>query len=413
MYIKIFSILMLCSILSTWTIAGPGEGVRLSSDTTISPMVEASYSYDSNVYLDSEDELDDFYFDFIAAVTLLKQNNKNSLSLRAWYQLRRYDEYIEKDDDTFQENFDWVYGTRRELQITLNQRYGKVADYEFTQPDVHARNQEGKAALRLLETRTRRVERELKDLGLSVAHDTDKLESNLGVNYTSVEFDAETELHDWSEAQAGVNFGFRATDKSFATLVALLGQHESDNDSGDALFLKGRIGFRTIPTYKTSIDISLGLEQYDADAAQNQDLSQGLSEGDDLDETVFHYDLTAVWAVTEKLDFQVYGRNEILPTSAFERNTKQVNQGSVGLLFRLTETVHTTLGVSYRSDDYKRPIDDVDAFEELVGAQLRLMYQNKRKFLQLYAKIRYEEFESNIQDEYAQLRATIGLNLKY
>ena len=405
--------------------AGPGSGIRLWRDTTISPLIEASYTYDSNPGLYPEgEEIDDYFWDAVLALSLIKQNDKQSLSLRGWYQLRRYDLFKDLDDDTWQENIDWVYGDRRDLQLMLSQRFGILSDYEFTQSDTDAKNQSGDALLRLIETRTRRVSRTLNDIGAGLSHETDRTQIDGGVSYAAVAFEEEEGLFDWSELQGSVDFGYRATDKTVLALNGVLGQHTTDNSLKDTAWIKGKLGVRTEPTYKTSIRLGVGIESYtaevddsgmtvDTDVDRDVDIDTSQSDDTSLDTTRFHYDGKVVWSVTEKIDFQLFGRNEILPTSAFTANTKEVNQGSVGLVYRPKDNWTGSVGWSYRTDDYTRLIDGIDAFEELIGLQLRLVYDNKRRWLQIYAKARYEEFRSNIQDEYIQLRVTLGLNLKY
>ena len=43
-------------------LAGPGDGLRIEK-FTISPFVSASLTYDSNVFLDEENEEDDLFID--------------------------------------------------------------------------------------------------------------------------------------------------------------------------------------------------------------------------------------------------------------------------------------------------------------------------------------------------------------
>ncbi len=55
-------------------------------------------------------------------------------------------------------------------------------------------------------------------------------------------------------------------------------------------------------------------------------------------------------------------------------------------------------------------IGGIDAEEEIRGVQWKLKYDPKDKVVNLALNIRYEEFESNIQDDYTQLRVVLGLN---
>lgn len=382
--------------------AAPGEGIRLTENLSLSPFVESTVFYDSNVFLDEEDERDDLFLDLVGGLSLREEKEDFSLTLRGWAQMRQYQEYTSEDNEGFQENLDIVYGQRDRLQFNLTQRHSSVFDYEFTQQGASANGREN-VGLRLVEGRTRRTERVLNDVRGSVGRDFDKLETFIGATYSSVEF--ERQLSDWSETQVDIDIGYKLTDKTSATLAGEYGRHETDNNLDNNEFLKARCGLCSEATAKVAYRLAAGLETYDAEDAEGR--------SDELDQTRFHFDASGSWAATEKLDVQVFGRNEILPTSAFEENTKEVRQGSVGLSYQVTETILSSLGASYRDDTYSRPIDGIDARENLTGFQLRLAYRARRPFLRLTGLVRYEEFESNIQDNYEQLRASLALNLTY
>ena len=94
-------------------------------------------------------------------------------------------------------------------------------------------------------------------------------------------------------------------------------------------------------------------------------------------------------------------------------NTKRVDQGSVGIVYEFSRDIYSTLGVSYRRDTYTLPINGIDAVESLAGIQFRIRYVTSKKRIALYGKVRYEDFTSNIQPDYDQLRVTVGATLAY
>ena len=396
--------LALASLVFTieYSSAAPGEGIRLTESLSLSPFVEGTAFYDSNVFLSKDNEQDDLFLDLVGGLSLREEKEDFSLTLRGWAQMRQYQEYTSEDNEGFQENLDIVYGQRDRLQLNLTQRYSSVSDYEFTQQGAGANGREN-VGLRLVEGRTRRTQRVLNDVVVGITRAFDKIEVSADATYSSVAFDED--LRDWSETKAHIDMGYKVTEKTSATFAGGYGQHDTDNGLNNNEFVNALFGVRTEPTEKVTYDLGAGVQSYTAE--------DSTGDSDALDQTRFHFNASASWTATEKLDVQLFGRNEILPTSAFEENTKEVRQGSVGLRYQVTSTIGSSLGVSYREDVYSRPIDGIDAKEALTGLQLRLSYQARRPFLTVTGLVRYEEFESNIQDNYEQLRASIALNLTY
>ncbi|MEI6564117.1 MAG: outer membrane beta-barrel protein [bacterium] len=380
-----------------------GQGFRLGENTTFSPFVEGSYTYDSNVGLLPKGQKDeDWFSDLVAGGSLLRLTDWMSANLRMWWQTRNYQDHSALNDDTWQENFDSVFGDRRHLAVILNQKHSDVSDYEFTQSDSGARNQEDQAVGRLLEGRTMRVPRTLDDVGAAVGHDTDKLEMQFGGNYGAADF-KDPKIYDFSEESADLNLGYKSTDKTTETLTLSYGGLNSDNGLSDTSYWKARLGIRTRTSYKTSISAGMGYQQMDST----------MSTGQKLQDEAFHYDVAASWAVTEKLTLQAFGRNEILPTMAYRDNTQVINQFSLGAIQSLTDSIFTSLGASYRRDNFSRFIDDKKGWEELRGFQWRLEYENPRHILRAFGSVGYEEYSSNIQDPYDQLRVMLGVSLTY
>lgn len=380
-----------------------GEGFKLDEHTSFSPFVEGSYTYDSNVgLLPSGNSDEDWFRDFVAGGSLLRLTDWMSANLRLWWQTREYQDHTALNDSTWQENFDGVFGDRRQLATMVSQKHSDVSDYEFTQSDVGARNQEKQAVGRLLEGRTIRVPRTLDDMGAAVGHDTDKLETQVGLNYGAADF-KDPKLHDFNETSGDLNLGYKSSDKMAETLAFTYGGLNTDNGMSDLSYWKVKLGTRINTSYKTSINAGAGIQEMDST----------LSTGEKANDQSFHYDLAATWAVTERLSIQAFGRNEILPTMAYSDNAMEINQFSLGAIQYLTSSIFASAGVSFRRDNFTRTIDGRTGWEELRGYQCRLEYENPRRILRAFAKLGYEEYTSNIMDPYDQLRATLGLSLCY
>lgn len=377
-------------------------GIRLSDSTSISPFIEGSYTYDSNVLLLEEGlEEEDFYLDLTGALSLLHKKEASTLNLRAWYQLRRYQKFDLLDDDTWEGNLEYVGGYIDLAQIVLKLKYGVLSDYEFTQSDLASQFERSRAGDFLMETRTRRYRRELGSASVGISRESRLFDMSLHAAYSSVEFDTtEVTLYDWDEVYIQPRIGLRISEKTRLTLAGELGEQDTDNELDTLSFMRARLGTYWTPSEKTKLDVGAGVQKQEVDATG--------ADNSRLDTTSFHFDGNASWAATSKLLLQAFGRNEILPTEAFVLNTKRVDQASLGFTYELTELLYASLGGSYRRDTYTAPINGIDALEELVGIQVRIVFTSDKRNLKIYLRGRYEEFTSNIQEDYNQLRLTIG-----
>ena len=397
---------MLALVLSAYVVqsvsAQEARGFKLSEYSSVSPFVEGSVTYDDNVPLNPiGEEEEDFYIDIVLGLSFLRQTEKSNLSLRGWFQRREYFEFVELDKDTWQENIEYVRGNPDTLQIRLKQRHGDLADYEFTQSDVSEASERREATQRLIETRTRRVKRALDDLEAAVARKTRKLDLQVRVAYSAVDFtDSDYDLYNWAELHLDPFLGLQLSEKTLVSLSGSVGQQMSDNDLSNLDYWRALLGLQYTPTEKTRLTLGGGLQEHIVPANH------------ELDNFGFHFDVNGMWAATEKLTLQFFGRNEFQPTSAFSSNTKRVDQGSIGAVYDVTRRVYCTLGLSGRADNYTAPVGgQQEPLETLVAPQGKIVVRNKKKNIMIYLKARYEMFESNFQDDYNQLRIVLGANI--
>ncbi len=388
--------------------AQDAAGIRLSKSISLSPFVEASLTYDSNVLLLSEGlEQDDFYLDLVGGLSLLRNKEASTFNLRGWYQARRYEQFVLLDDETWQINGEYVGGYIDRAQLILKAKYGILSDYEFTQSDLAAQFERSSAGEFLIETRTMRYRRILDSYTIGLARETRHFDLGLYGTYSSVEFDTDqARLFDWEEFFVQPRVGLRVSEKTSITLGGEIGQQKSENALDTLDFLRWRLGLYLIPSERTKVDFGVGYQETKVDATA--------SDGSNLNTQRIHFDGNASWMATSKILLHVFAKNEILPTEAFQRNTKTVDQASVGGTYEITRQFVASLGLSYRRDTYTAPVRDVEnPLEELAGIQARLAFNSQKQNLRLYLKGRYEEFTSNIQTDYTQLRLAIGVNLAF
>lgn len=262
--------------------AQDAPGIRLTETTSISPFVEASYTYDSNVLLLREGlEQDDLYLDVVGGLSLLRKTEASALNLRGWYQMRRYQEFDLLNDDTWQINGEYVGGYIDRVQWILKLKHGVLSDYEFTQSDLGAQFERSRAGDFMMETRTRRYKRVLDSASVALARETRHFDLSLLAAYAAVDFDTtKATLYSWSEAYIQPRIGFRVSEKTSLTLSGEAGQQDSDNELDTLDFVRARLGTYWTPSEKTKVDVGAGLQKQYLDSRGADDTR--------LDDATFH-----------------------------------------------------------------------------------------------------------------------------
>ena len=414
--------------------ARPGEGIKIGN-LRLSPFLDGAITYDSNVFLEgANEENDDFYLDLVGGVGFLNKTDRMSLLGRGWLQGRWYDEYTARDTEGFGEKLGLVWGELEDLQLEVNQKFVRLDDYELTPRSVDTLNTLSQN-LMLTEDRTERVKRDLFDVGaVAGRYVTDKLEADAGLSFGSVEYNPDLDpdeymsdivlgtgslsvntngLYDWYEIRAQGELTYQLTDKTSALLTGQYSDQNSDGFEDDSVVYLVRVGLLTYATKKVTFKGGVGFETYDF--AGKSDL------GDDLDITIFNYDASGTWQATEKLLFEVSGRNAVQPATQYSANIKEVTLAQLGAIYDITARLNISLAGSYRHDDYVGRIELLDgtlAYKERehFGGRLRLNYKPKSPWFDLYAEGTYEDVNDNLEDDYTdyeQWRLTAGVALRY
>lgn len=403
-------VLSLASAVSV--LAKPGEGIKVGN-LTLSPFVDISVTWDSNVLLTETERTDDYFLDIVPGIAFINKTEKLILSGRGWGQFRRYLDVSSLDSDSYGEKLGAVWGEDDRLTLAVYEKYIHLTDYEIEPRSVDTLNLTSQN-LMLSEDRTERMERDLFDIGpVAEYHLSDKFQVDVGYSYSSVEYDT-SNLFDWYENRGQVELRQKVTDKTSALINGQYSDQTSDGYENDSTYYIVRGGLLYEATKKTAVKASAGVESYD--------FGNTSPLGEDLNTDIFSYDIAASWQATEKILVEAMARNGIQPAAQYVSNTKEITLASLGASYDITKSWILSLAGSWRYDDYIGKIEDPDTgalqskHRRLYGGRLRLDYKPSAKFFDLYAETTYEDSNTNIQDDYGnydQWRITLGLALRY
>ena len=401
-------VLTLCGV--GLALAAPGEGVKIGN-LIISPFLDLSLTYDSNIYLTRPDEEEDVFADIVGGVAFVNKTERLILAGRGWGQFRRYFDATDLDSDGYGEKLSLIWGNERKLSLAVGQKYVKLDDYEITPRSVDTLNIPSQR-LMLTEDRTERVERRIFDISPVVRYlPTDKTELDAGYSYNSVSYDPE-ELFDWYENRGQLEAFRKITDKMSGLLTVQYSQQTSEGFEDDSTYYIIRGGVLHNITAKTTVKAGVGVQDYD--------FGQESPTGDDLDKSMLNFDVVGSWQATDKLAFEVSGRNAIQPATQYETNTKEVTLASLGLGYDVTDHLTFTAAASFRQDDYIGRVVTAtglqDKEREHWGGRLRFDYRPHVKFCNLFVETTYEDVDDTVEDDYNdydQWRVSGGLSLRY
>jgi hypothetical protein len=397
--------------LSSLAFATPGEGIHVGN-LVLSPFATVSGTYDSNVLLAPRDhEEDDFFFDIVPGLAFINRTDRLIINGRGWAQFRQYLDTTDRDSDSYGEKIGAVWGYEDKLSIALMEKFVRLTDYEITPRSVDTLNLTSQN-LMLTEDRTERVKRDLFDIAPVVTYKTDgALEFDVGYDYSKVNY-ATDQLFDWYENRGQIELRRKVSEKTSALLTGQLSEQNSQGFSENSDYYVLRGGLLYHATAKTYLKIGAGVEDYRFGGESPT--------GQNLDDTIFSYDIAGTWEMTEKIRFELSGRNGIQPATQYDANTKEVNLAAAGVSFDVTETIVLSLAGSFRRDDYIGKVffnnEFRDKVRDLWGGRARVDYQPRANFLDLYLESTYEDSSDNLQDDfnnYDQWRVSLGLALRY
>lgn len=406
------------SLLLRFTNADPGDGIILGS-WLFSPYLELNATYDSNVYKDYQDEIDDFFFEPELGVQFSSSSETNRISIHgnAFYSDRQYQQEKNREFASYGDHITLRHGNGQRALIELTQSFRHLDD-----TDRHASDVEGSSlsAEMVKDSNTLDLERDIHQLGAAISRRmTDKLELSLAYRYAGVKYDNKTPER-LSPKDLGVPRGLDldghiveldgalgVTDKTDAFLTLRQGWQFQEDTPGQAELSTVRVGLSTKGTDKLTYAVGVGLERY-----------QRPSESERDSQIYFSFNASADWFITEKLTFRCGGYNGSQFSSFYQGNGMEYISAWAGLGYRWKPSVTFSVRGIYRQDDYLDPVTHLgetkDRVDDRVEGHARVDYVAPGGFLRLYLEGTYDEVDSNFNfADYVDQRVMLGVIIRY
>lgn len=422
--------------LTSPAVAGPGDGIRIGS-WVLSPYLDLNYTYDSNVYKDETNEVDDIFFEPELGLRFSSSTETNCTSFRGnlFYSDRQYDTEKNRDFKTYGDNLTLRHGNGRRALIELIQSYRHLDDNDRHASDIEASPLSGEM---VEDSNTLDLERDVHQLGASVSRRmTDKLELALSYRYSGVMYENEThdrvdpkdliippgldlDGHIWQlDAALGL------TDKTDAFLTLRQGLQYQEDTDGSANLTTVRLGLKSQGSDKLTYTAGAGLERYERPGQGGDDEEEvgidpyvGVAESEDDEDVTFNFNGTVNWFITEKLTFRCGGYNGTQFSSFYQGNGMEYISGWAGLGYRFKPSLIFSIRAIYREDDYLDPVTHQgvtrDRIDERFEGHARIDYVAPGEFLRLYLEGTYDEVDSNFDFvDYVDQRLMLGAIIRY
>ena len=417
---------------------GPGDGILIGS-WVVSPSLDLALTYDSNVYKDYTNEIDDIFFEPELGLRFSSSSETNLFSARGnlYYSERQYDTEDNRDFTTYGDNVFVRYGNGRRSLLEVVQSYRFLDDNDRHASDIESSSL---AAEMIEDSNTLDLEREANQLGALVSRRfTDKLELMLSYRYSGVKY-ANTNSYKLNPKQLYVPPGLDLdghiiqfdgalglTDKTDLFLTLRQGYQYQEGTDGAAQLTTARLGLKNQGTEKLVYNIGAGLEYYARpgetqfqDADIGSDDIQVTSEGVEIDneQISFNFAASADWYMTEKLTLRGGGFNGTQFSSFYEENGLDYISGWVGLGYRWKPSTVFGLRGIYRYDDYLNPVTHEgvtkDRHDTRLEGHARIDYITPGSFLRFYLEGTVDQVDSNFDfTDYTDYRLILGARLSY
>lgn len=409
----IFSALLLCS-----TDADPGDGIAVGS-WMFSPYLELNATYDSNVYKDAQDEIDDFFFEPELGMQFSSASDTNRISIHGnvYYSDRQYQQEKNRAFNTYGNHITLRHGNGQRALIELVQSFRHLDDNDRHAADIEAT---ALTAEMVADSNTLDLERDVHQLGAELSRRmSDKLNLALAYRYAGVRYENKT--HDRLDPKdlsvprgldmdghiVELNGALGLTDKTDAFLTLRYGRQYQEDTPGHAKLSTVRLGLNSRGTSKLAYTAGVGLERY-----------QRPTESEAEAETYFSFNVSADWFLTEKLTFRCGGFNGSQFSSFYLGNGLKYVSGWAGMGYRWKPSVTFSVRGIYRVDDYLDPVTHQgvtkDRTDDRIERHARVDYVAPGGFLRLYLEGTYDEVDSNFDfADYVDQRVMLGAIIRY
>ena len=377
--------------------AEPGQGIHYGS-WTISPYVDMSATYDSNVNQSRSDVKGDVFGDATLGLRVGYSSYQLEFNGLGFLSGRKYADVTENDFTAGGDLLRLKYGNRDQIAIEVDQTYRHITDIDRYGSEAAVAGVSPDSVLDV----SARSQRDIMQAGISAGRNlTDKLELDAGYRFDDVNYD-QSALADLRNHIGQIEAAYKITDKSAGLLTVKGAVQENRRTDDSANYYAARLGMRTRSTDKLTFKGSAGVQHYSPPSGDS--------------ETGFNFDLVGSWVATERIGVEAGGRNGSQMSSLYANNGSDYQIFWLGATYRINPSVSTTLSGAYRIDDYMNPVESaggmVDRKDKGFAARVRADYQAPAKFLKVYGEASYEDASSNIEG-YSDTRVAIGAILSY
>lgn len=367
------------------TMASAQEGIQ-SGDTVFKPYVEGEYAYDDNLFQTATGQ-DDSYWQYVAGAELSHATDALLLGSTAWFSQRFYDQYTQKDVDS--------WGASGRMRFSTD-KSSVTASLGFLQVEDHTSALSGGSEPPGFEGTVGRVfdrsapnrRRQITDLGLDAAH---RLSDDMGLSVAYGFYKADYEdnaLPGWYEHSIGSELSFQLTDKTISYLNVEFAAQESDGIAQNGKITTAHLGLKNKLTDKSTVRFGLGVVHYKSNTEEY---------------TLPSFEAEALWQTTEKVAIFVKGRNGFQPMANGQGAQSTIDAGG-GVRIQMIDSLALTVSGAL---DYGKQMDGAEA-ETLQKIGLIKLDYTSNIGLGLFASAEYATVEEDIGSDYNRFRTSIG-----
>lgn len=422
--------------------AAAGEGILLGG-LTLTPLVEGSATYDTNVWRapergkvpSSRGELSDVYFAAKLQLALAAETDLYQARAEGWHRIQRYRDVRARDTDELGARLQLHLGTREALRLTLYQRYAEVDQYDRGPAGRDLADMEADVEALVdpsLQDRVALGQRKVYSGHTRLGRDlTEKSTLDAEVHIHSVRYqEAGTEplatvtLNDTVTYRLTVETGWRITDKTTLFLAADGARHDSDAFDRDADLLAARAGLSTLTTEKLRFRAAAGVMRYRYETQQpaGPDGPAGAGTTTERSENL-SMELGAWWRPADRWLFRAAASTGYQPAVQYLGNATYDLSGQLSAGYRIARHLQASVSAGARREDYQRPVSvadpaggrrEIDKYVNLATYSARLAYRPADAFFAWHVEVREDRALSNeAAAEYRAAQATTGLTVWY
>lgn len=412
--------------LCTSSFAQPGSGIRLSPNSSLTPGLTSTINYDDNISLRRRalsqgteglsDGDSDTYFGNTVSLRFTHLRDETQFNVYSWYGREDYQDISELDNDRYGASFGVVKSfPNGRTVLEADASFQHATDFSENLRGIEILDEEG------LENISERVERDIIRLNFAINQQlTTSIGSALIFVYDDTDYKVDN-FNDRTNTEYILELNHRLSPKTQPYVRVGIAREDDDGFDGtnDKPFVLG--GVRHSPTDKLRFDVAAGYEQYNRTPLVREPNFEeqrfDMVPGEKIEDESLRWSLRLNYAATRKSSFSLTGRTS---TSALgtESSARETVSLAASMRHITTDRVTQSVLVSWREDDYLSPITvgdtEIDEVKETLVYQYQVDYQTVRPWLELFARVKFEDGSSKLPDEdYTQTTALLGASLRY